>query len=56
VAGDLIDAVDGVSATGLSGWDFRRAVRESPGTHVKFDVTHAGKKRVAIVTLRELLP
>jgi hypothetical protein len=56
VAGDLIDAVDGVSATGLSGWDFRRTVRESPGTHVKFDVTHAGKKRVAIVTLRELLP
>jgi hypothetical protein len=55
-AGDLIGAVNGVSATALSGWDFKRIVREPPGTHVRLDFTHAGQERSAIVTLRELLP
>ena len=50
-AGDLIGAVDGVSASSLSGWDFRRTVRKPPPTHVKL----ARKKRQLIVTLRELL-
>jgi hypothetical protein len=55
-AGDLIGAVNGVSATALSGWDFKRIVREPPGTHVRLVFTHAGERRSAIVTLRELLP
>jgi hypothetical protein len=55
-AGELIVAVNGVPATILSGWDFKRIVREPPGTQVTLDFTRAGQTRSTNVTLRELLP
>ncbi len=54
--GDLIVAVNGAPVTTLSGWDFKRVVREPPGTQVALDFTRAEQKRSTIVTLRELLP
>jgi hypothetical protein len=54
--GDDIVAVNGVAAKLLSGWDMRHIVRKPAGTKLTLDVVHAGKKRSAVVTLRELLP
>jgi hypothetical protein len=54
--GDLIVAVNGMPATVLSGWDFRRMVREPSGTKVGLGFTRNGQKRSTTVTLRELLP
>ena len=56
VAGDEIVAVNGIAVNMLSGWDMRRIVREPPGTKLTLDFTHAGQKRSAVVTLRDLLP
>lgn len=55
-AGDEIVAVNGVTARKLSGWDMRRLVRGAVGTKLKLDVMRGGKKRTAMVVLRELLP
>ena len=54
--GDQIVAVNGIAVNTLTGWDMRRIVRKPGGTKLVLDVMHAGKKRSAVVTLRELLP
>jgi len=53
---DEIVAVDGVPAGQLSGWDFRRGIRQPPGTQLKLSIVRAGQPRTAMLTLRELLP
>ena len=52
---DEIVAVDGNASTQLSGWDFRRAMRQSPQTKVQLSIVRAGQTVNAVLTLRELL-
>ncbi|MBS0387382.1 MAG: aspartyl protease family protein [Proteobacteria bacterium] len=52
---DEIVAIDGSAATQLSGWDFRRAMRQSPQTKVQLSIVRAGKPLHTVLTLRELL-
>ena len=53
--GDEIVAVDANESARLSGWDFRRAMRQAPQTHVQLSIVRAGQSLSAVLTLRELL-
>ena len=53
---DEIVAVDGIPSTQMSGWDFRRAVRRSPGTKLTLSILRDGHPQTTVLTLRELLP
>jgi hypothetical protein len=55
-AGDEITAVDGRPASEMSGWDFGRAARRTPGTKMTLDISSHGARRKATIVLRELLP
>ncbi len=53
---DEIVAVDGTPSKLLSGWDFRRAIRQPPQTKLSLSIIRAGHPLSVVVTLRELLP
>jgi hypothetical protein len=55
-ANDEIVAVDGTAAKELSGWDFRRAVRQPPNTKLALSILRAGQPQSVVLTLKELLP
>lgn len=54
--GDAIVAADGEFASMLSGWDFARLMRRSPGTTIRLTVRRDGKQLNIALILRELLP
>jgi C-terminal processing protease CtpA/Prc len=53
---DAITAVDGRSASQISGWDLRCSMRAAPRTKVALSLLRNGQPVSAVVTLRELLP
>jgi hypothetical protein len=53
---DAITAIDGKSASQVSGWDLRRSMRAPPGTKVTLSLIRNGQPFTVAVILRELLP
>ena len=53
---DEIVAINGTPSSQLSGWDFRRAVRQPSETKLTLSVIRSGQPQTVVLTLRELLP
>ena len=54
--GDLVTAIDGRPATGLSGRDVAAAIRRPPGTPMRLAVLRGGTESDVVLTLQEPTP